>query len=61
MSTNNKRNMEAPEDDDEYDEDYEDGSSLHDTLLRRVEIVKISCKANKMSDKEQLQLGWQGG
>jgi hypothetical protein len=25
------------------------------------EIVEISCEANKMSDKNQLQLGWQGG
>ncbi len=27
MSTNNKRDMEASEDDDEYDEDYKDGSN----------------------------------
>ncbi len=73
--------MEASEDDDNYDEDYKDGSSLHDDLLRKigmlcqrcvenkknkkaedgVEIVKISCEANKMSDKDQLRLGWQGG
>jgi hypothetical protein len=26
MSTNNKRDMEASDDDDEYDEDYKDGS-----------------------------------
>jgi hypothetical protein len=36
MSTNNKRDTEAfQEDDDEFEEDYKDGSSLNDTLLRR--------------------------
>ncbi len=65
--------MEASEDDDEFEEDYKDGSSLHEALLRKigmlcqrcvenerlskkaedgVEIVKISCKANKTSDKD---------
>jgi hypothetical protein len=33
MSTNNKRDMEAFEDDGEFEEDYKDGSSWHDTLL----------------------------
>ena len=36
MSTNNKRDMEAFEDDDEFEEDYKDGSSLHATLLRKI-------------------------
>jgi hypothetical protein len=36
MSTNNKRDMEASEDDDEYDEDYKDRSSSHDALLRKI-------------------------
>ncbi len=65
--------MEASEDDDEFEEDYKDKSSLHDALLRKirmlcqrcienekliknadneVEIVKISCEANEMSDKD---------
>ncbi len=62
--------MEAADDDNEYDEDYEDGGRLHDALLRKIgmlcqkcieykriierliEIVEISCKANKMSDKD---------
>jgi hypothetical protein len=37
MSTNIKRDMEAfQEDDDEFEEDYKDGSSLNDTLLRKI-------------------------
>jgi hypothetical protein len=36
MSTNNKRDMEASENNDEFEEDYKDGSSLHDGLLRKM-------------------------
>jgi hypothetical protein len=36
MSSNNKRDMEAFEDDDEFEEDYKNGSSLHDALLRKI-------------------------
>ncbi len=36
MSSNNKRDMEASEDDDEYDEDYEDKGRSHDALLRKI-------------------------
>jgi hypothetical protein len=36
MSSNNKRDMEASNDDDEYDEDYEDKGRLHDALLRKI-------------------------
>jgi hypothetical protein len=37
MSTNNNRDMEAfQEDDDEFEEDYKDGSSLNDTLLGKI-------------------------
>jgi hypothetical protein len=36
MSTNKKRDMEASDDDDEYDEDYEDKGRLHDDLLRKI-------------------------
>jgi hypothetical protein len=47
MSTNNKRGMEASEDDDEYDEDYEDGSSLHDALLRKIGMLCQRCVENE--------------
>jgi hypothetical protein len=47
MSTNNKRDMEVFEDDDEYDEDYKDGSSLHDALLRKIGILCQKCFENK--------------
>ncbi len=30
-------------------------------LKMDLRFVKISCKANKMSDKDRLRLGWQGG
>jgi hypothetical protein len=37
MSTNNKRDMEAfQEDDDEFEEDYKGRSSSNDTLLRKI-------------------------
>jgi hypothetical protein len=36
MSTNNKRDMDAFKEDDEFEEDYKDGSSLNDTLLRKI-------------------------
>jgi hypothetical protein len=40
MSTNDKRDMEAfQEDDDEFEEDYKDGSSLNDTLLRKIKML----------------------
>jgi hypothetical protein len=41
MSTNNKRDMEVfQEDDDEFEEDYKDGSSSNDTLLRKITILE---------------------
>jgi hypothetical protein len=43
MSTNNKRDMEASEDDDEFEEDYKDGSSLHDALLRKIGMLCQRC------------------
>jgi hypothetical protein len=43
MSTNNKRDMEVSEEDDEYDEDYEDGSSLHDAPLRKIGMLCQKC------------------
>jgi hypothetical protein len=36
MSSNIKWDMEASDDDDEYDEDYEDEGRLHDALLRKI-------------------------
>jgi hypothetical protein len=47
MSTNNKRDMEASEDDDEFEEDYKDGSSLHDALLRRIGMLRQRCVENE--------------
>jgi hypothetical protein len=43
MSSNNKRDMEAFEDDNEYDEDYKDGSSSHDALLRKIGMLCQRC------------------
>ncbi len=39
--------MEASEDDDEYDDDYEDGSSLHDGLLRKIGMLCQRCAENE--------------
>jgi hypothetical protein len=40
MSTNNKRDMEGSEDDDEFEEDYKDGISLYDALLRKIGMLR---------------------
>jgi hypothetical protein len=47
MSTNNKRDMEAFEDDDEFEEDYKNGSSLHDALLRKIRMLCQRCVENE--------------
>jgi hypothetical protein len=48
MSTNNKRDMEAfQEDDDEFEEDYKDGSSSNDTLLRKIGMLCQRCVENE--------------
>ncbi len=39
--------MEASEDDDEYDEDYKDGSNLHDALLRKIGMLRQRCVKNE--------------
>jgi hypothetical protein len=52
MSTNNKRDMETYEDDDEYDEDYKDGSSLHDALLRKFRMLCQRCIENERTIKK---------
>ncbi len=36
MSINRKRELEASDDDDEYDEDYKGKGRLHDALLRKI-------------------------
>jgi hypothetical protein len=47
MSTNNKRDMEAfQEEDDEFEEDYKDGSSSNDTLLRKIGMLCQRCIEN---------------
>jgi hypothetical protein len=47
MSTNNKRDIEVFEDDDEFEEDYKDGSSLHDALLRKIGMLCQRCVENE--------------
>jgi hypothetical protein len=48
MSTNNKRDMEAfQEDDDEFEEDYKDGSSSNNTLLRKIRMLCQRCVENE--------------
>jgi hypothetical protein len=47
MSSNKKRDMEASDDDDEYDEDYKDKGRLHDALLRKIGILCQRCIENK--------------
>jgi hypothetical protein len=47
MPTNNKRDMEASDNDDEYDEEYKDGSSLHDALLRKSGMLCHRCVENE--------------
>jgi hypothetical protein len=39
--------MEAFEDDDEFEEDYKDRSSLHDVLLRKIGMFCQRCIENK--------------
>jgi hypothetical protein len=43
MSSNTKRDMEASDDDDEYDEDYKDKGMLHDALLRKIGMLCQRC------------------
>jgi hypothetical protein len=48
MSTNNKRDMEAfQEDDDKFEEDYKVVSSLNDTLLRKIGMLHQRCVENE--------------
>jgi hypothetical protein len=57
MSTNSKRDMEAfQEDDDEFEEDYKDGSSSNDTLLRKIGMLCQRCIENERLIK-RLEIG----
>jgi hypothetical protein len=47
MSSDNKRDMEAFEDDDEFEEDYKVWSSLHDALLRKIGMLRQRCVENE--------------
>jgi hypothetical protein len=40
---NKKRDMEASDDDNEYDEDYKDGGRSHDALLRKIGMLRQRC------------------
>ncbi len=43
--------MEASEDDDEFEVDYKDGSSLHDALLRKIGMLCQRCVENERLKK----------
>jgi hypothetical protein len=45
MSSNIKRDMEASDDDNEYDEDYKDKGRSHDALLRKIGMLCQKCVA----------------
>jgi hypothetical protein len=47
MSSNKKRDMEASDDDDEYDKDYKDDGRSHDALLRLIGMLRQRCVENK--------------
>ena len=47
MSMNNMRDMEAFEDDDEFEEDCKGRSSLHDALLRKIRMLHQRCVENE--------------
>jgi hypothetical protein len=47
MSTDNQRDMEASEDDDEFEEDYKDGSSFLGALLRKIGMLHQRCIENE--------------
>jgi hypothetical protein len=47
MSSNKKRDMEASDDDDKYDEGCKDESRLHDALLRKIGMLCQKCVENK--------------
>jgi hypothetical protein len=51
MSSNKKRDMVAPDDDNEYDEDYKDVGRWHDSLLRKIGMLCQKCIEYKRAIK----------
>jgi hypothetical protein len=51
MSSIKKRDMEASDDDNEYDEDYKDRGRLYDALLRKIGMLLQRCIENKRTIK----------
>jgi hypothetical protein len=51
MPSNKKRDMEASDDDNEYDEDYKDKGRLHDALLRKIGMLCQRCVKYKRNIK----------
>jgi hypothetical protein len=47
MSSNTKRDMEASDDDDKYDEEYKGKGRLHDALLRKIGMLCQRCIVNE--------------
>jgi hypothetical protein len=47
MSSKNKRDMEASDDGDEYDEVYKDEGRSHDALMRKIRMLCQRCVENK--------------
>jgi hypothetical protein len=43
MSSNKKKDMEASDDDNEYDEDYKDKGRLIDALMRKIRMLCQKC------------------
>ncbi len=56
MSANSKRDTETSEDDDEFEEDYKDGSSSHDALLRKIGMLCQRCAENERLIKRLLKM-----
>jgi hypothetical protein len=57
MSSNKKRDMEASDDDNEYDEDYKDKGRLHDALLRMIGMLRQRCvKYKRIMKKLKIEL-----
>jgi hypothetical protein len=57
MSSYNKMNMEASDDDNECDEDYKDKRRLHEDLLRKIGMLCQKCVEYKRTIK-RLKIDW---
>jgi hypothetical protein len=55
MSTNNKRDMDASEQDDGFEEDYNDGHSSNETLLRKIGML---CQRRVENERLIKELRW---